>query len=122
MLFGAYLRLQGAACPVIAFIDGSGLGVPVEEVHLGSGHSAGGKLDRSLYALLQGISEWVGVLVGHHFLSSSFPGCAGTAAAPRLAPGTENPPADPELARVVEAWAGLPDPIRRAILALVGAR
>jgi len=29
-------------------------------------------------------------------------------------------PTDPELARVVEAWATLPEQIRRAVLALVG--
>ena len=29
-------------------------------------------------------------------------------------------PTDPELARVVEAWPTLPEPLRRAVLALVG--
>jgi hypothetical protein len=27
---------------------------------------------------------------------------------------------DPELARVIDAWATLPDPIRRAVMALIG--
>jgi hypothetical protein len=31
-----------------------------------------------------------------------------------------NPPADPDLACVVEAWPDLPDAIRRAVLALIG--
>ena len=30
------------------------------------------------------------------------------------------PSTDPDLARVIKAWATLPDPIRRAVLALVG--
>ncbi len=29
-------------------------------------------------------------------------------------------PTDPDLARVVEAWSDLPEPIRRAVLALIG--
>ena len=29
-------------------------------------------------------------------------------------------PADPDLARVVEAWPDLPEPLRRAVLALIG--
>ena len=33
--------------------------------------------------------------------------------------GSSSPP-DPDLARVVEAWATLPEPLRRAVLALVG--
>ncbi|MDY3559960.1 hypothetical protein R5W23_001158 [Gemmata sp. JC673] len=37
----------------------------------------------------------------------------------RSSTGSSNP-TDPELARVVTAWATLPDPIKRAILALVG--
>lgn len=37
-----------------------------------------------------------------------------------LAQNSENPPADPDLARLVEAWPNLPEPIRRAVLALVG--
>jgi hypothetical protein len=45
--------------------------------------------------------------------------------APQLAPGSENPapiaiPTDPDLARVLAAWPELSEPIRRAILALVG--
>jgi hypothetical protein len=32
----------------------------------------------------------------------------------------ELPPTDPDLARVVEAWPTLPDPIRRAMMALLG--
>jgi hypothetical protein len=35
----------------------------------------------------------------------------------RLQPGT---PPDPDLARVVEAWPTLAEPIRRAVLALIG--
>jgi len=34
-------------------------------------------------------------------------------------PGVAQTPADPNLARVVEAWPDLPDAIRRAVLALV---
>ena len=33
---------------------------------------------------------------------------------------TTPPPLDPELAALVVAWPTLPDPIRRAVLALVG--
>jgi hypothetical protein len=40
---------------------------------------------------------------------------------PQLAPRQENPPADPDLARVVDAWPALPDHIKAAVLALVGA-
>jgi hypothetical protein len=32
----------------------------------------------------------------------------------------ETPVADPNLARVIVAWPNLPEPIRRAVLALVG--
>jgi hypothetical protein len=35
--------------------------------------------------------------------------------------GPEPTLADPDLARVVEAWPDLPEPIRRAVLALIGA-
>jgi hypothetical protein len=44
---------------------------------------------------------------------------------PSLAPEADtsiSPPAgplDPDLARILDAWPGLPDPIRRAIVALV---
>jgi hypothetical protein len=30
------------------------------------------------------------------------------------------PPSDPDLARVVEAWPDLPEALRRAVLALIG--
>ncbi|MFO0800072.1 MAG: hypothetical protein U0804_21605 [Gemmataceae bacterium] len=33
----------------------------------------------------------------------------------------QTPPADPVLAAVVAAWPTLPDPLRRAVLALIGA-
>ncbi len=33
--------------------------------------------------------------------------------------GTENPPQDPDLRRVVEAWPTLPAPIRAGIVAMV---
>jgi hypothetical protein len=37
-----------------------------------------------------------------------------------LTPDFEKPaPADPDLARVVEAWRHLPEPIRRDVLALI---
>ncbi|MBX7104514.1 MAG: hypothetical protein K1X57_10570 [Gemmataceae bacterium] len=43
---------------------------------------------------------------------------------PRIAstidPEIDSP--DPDLARILEAWPTLPEPIRRAMLALVGAR
>jgi len=35
-------------------------------------------------------------------------------------PGVAQTPADPNLARVVEAWPALSEAIRRAVLALVG--
>lgn len=35
--------------------------------------------------------------------------------------GAQNAPADPDLARVVAAWPRLPEPMRRAILALIDA-
>jgi hypothetical protein len=39
---------------------------------------------------------------------------------PQLAPGAESsPPLDPNLARVVAAWPGLPAHIRAAVLALL---
>jgi hypothetical protein len=37
----------------------------------------------------------------------------------RFAHGFAQPPPDPDLARVLDAWPTLPAPIRRAILALV---
>jgi len=41
--------------------------------------------------------------------------------APQLAPVQKVYSADPDLARVVAAWPALPEAIRRAVLALVGA-
>ena len=35
-------------------------------------------------------------------------------------PPSEPAPADPDLARVVAAWPDLPEPLRRAVMALVG--
>jgi hypothetical protein len=39
--------------------------------------------------------------------------------APQLAPAPAASPVDPDLVRVVDAWPSLPEPIRRAVLALV---
>ena len=41
--------------------------------------------------------------------------------APVVAVGADNGPMDPDLARLVDAWRTLPENIRTAILALVGA-
>ena len=72
---GAHLGVQCPAGVVVAFIDGPGLSVPVEQIHLSGGHGAGGELDRSLHALAQHVLEGVGVLFRDHFRSSSIPGC-----------------------------------------------
>jgi hypothetical protein len=45
----------------------------------------------------------------------------GPSLAPEVAPSISPPagPVDPDLVRMLDAWPGLPDPIRRAIVALV---
>ncbi len=49
--------------------------------------------------------------LGNHQIRPTGGAESGAPAAPTL---------DPELARIVAAWPDLPDPIRRAVLALVG--
>lgn len=52
----------------------------------------------------------------HNVLESKDIGISDSA---RSSTGSSNP-TDPELTRVLAAWATLPDPIKRAILALIG--
>jgi hypothetical protein len=54
-------------------------------------------------------------------LYDSTSGEATRSVARQLHGGAENAPADPALARLVEAWPRLPEHIRAAVLALVGA-
>ena len=58
---------------------------------------------------------------GNRFETSGFGDTAGCSAAESGAVVADSPTSDPDLARVVEAWADLPESLRAGIVAMVGA-
>jgi hypothetical protein len=52
--------------------------------------------------------------------TNSLPKSGSEGAAYSGAFSTANPQIDPDLAKIIEAWRTLPEPIRRAMLALIG--
>ena len=60
--FGADLRSQRPAGPLVAFGGGHGLAPLLMDIHLGRGHRAGGDLHGSLQPVAHGVLERVGVV------------------------------------------------------------